>query len=416
MVELAQTGRTNPGGRAELNRMPIATEASADYSVAPTSWRGNVGRRGFLTECTGHHPGGREAAIRCGARFGEAHSSRMLRCGSVHLRIFAFVATLCVGSCSLEEAGQASAPGQGGTAAGGSGATGLTGGAGGFAGGAFGGGSGGMVGGGGGRLPDATGDDSEAGDAAEDGVIGDASAESGDSGTGGATGWKPSEIANCVLWLDAADAASVLLSNSLVQSWQDKCGATPVTSAGVAKPVYLPALLNGMAGVRFDGADDVLEVGGTPKDASAYVLFFVLSNASGLSSALPVWSNRQAPAGAGGTVTYFGLSAQRLFVYQNTAVQPMLLGTTSLGPQARLVEFAVNPAGRQLAVGGTVDSSDAAVIGTVTKLPTGLLGSDKPNNEFAAVDLFEVVFYDRELTAVERNTVRSALKSKWALP
>lgn len=334
----------------------------------------------------------------------------------------ALVAVALLGSCGLDEAGLAgdnvggvggSVPG-GGT--GGLGGSGLTSGSGGIAGAVFGGGTGGTG---------ANGGDAGSGgapaDAADVGVPvggagGSAGSDAGDASVDGPTAWKPSDITNCVVWLDAADSTSVAVSGPAVQAWQDKCVGNAVTSSGTAKPSYTPALLNGLPGVRFDGTDDVLEVGGAPKDATAYVLFFVLANYKAVFSPLAVWSNRNFPGPTGGTLTYFGLTNQKVFMFQNAVAPVAFYGATALGAKAHLLELVVGSSGRQLLVDGTIDSTDSAVVATATKLPAGLLGSDKPNNEFAAIDLFEVVFYDRELTATERTTVRTALKAKWALP
>ncbi len=321
-------------------------------------------------------------------------------------------ASVCLASCGLEREGLlGSEPGSGGGAA--------VGGAGGTAG--SGGGWPDAGAGTGGTLPTGGGGsagaplDASAEDALGDGVV---DADAGDAGDASDSPgpWKPLDIPNCVLWLDAADAATVSLSGPNAQAWTDKCAATPVTSAGNAKPVYVPALQNGLGALRFDGADDHMEVGGTPKVAAALVLFTVCVHRSPTLPAAPIWSNRHIPATLGATPTYLGLSSQRPFLYQNIAPQPSLLGTTALGTSPHLLELSIGPSGRQLVVDGVLDTADAAVSNTPTILPSGILAADQPNGWYGAVDLFEVVAYDRELTGPERSAVRAALKAKWALP
>lgn len=243
----------------------------------------------------------------------------------------------------------------------------------------------------------------------------DAQAEAGDAGDGGVT-WKPSDVPNCVLWLDAADPATVSLSGQNVQAWTDKCAATPVTSAGSSKPVYVSALQNGLGALRFDGADDYMEIGGTPKVAAALTVFAVCVHRSPTLPAAPIWSNRNLPSAAGGTATYLGLANQSPFLYQNATPQPSLLGKTAVGTSPHLIELSVGASGRQLLVDGALDASDAVVLNTATVLPSGMLAADQPNSWYGAVDLFELVAYDRELTGPERSAVRAALKAKWALP
>lgn len=266
-------------------------------------------------------------------------------------------------------------------------------------------------GGGAGAPQDADAED-VAVDVAEDA---DAQGDAGDAGDGAVT-WKPLDVPNCVLWLDAADAATVSLSGANVQAWTDKCAATPVTSAGSSKPGYVSALQNGLGALRFDGADDYMEIGGTPKVAAVLTLFAVCVHRSPTLPAAPIWSNRNLPPAAGATATYLGLANQSPFVYQNATPQPSLLGKTAVGTSPHLVELSVGASGRQLLVDGVPAASDAVVINTATVLPSGILAADQPNGWYGAVDLFEVVAYDRELTGPERSAVRAALKAKWALP
>lgn len=339
----------------------------------------------------------------------------MFRRGTIACLLAAAVA----GSCGLDEAGLAHGVGGGGglaaTGSGGvadsgwpdgSGGSALAGGLGGV------GGSGGASGGAAGAADGGDADVSVGGDA---GVGATGGTDAGDSGTGGATGWQPQSIPNCLLWLDAADASTVSLAGSTVQIWTEKCGGHAVSAAGNAKPEYVAGLLNGLSGVRFDGTDDTLEIGGTPKAAAAYVMFFV-AKSKAAASAFPIWSNRHLSPVLGGTWTYFGLATQRLLLFQNNSSVPVLAGTVALGDSPHLLEVAVGPAGRQLVVDGVIDSVDGVVVVTATGLPGGAVAHDKPNTAFGGFDLFEVVMYDRDLSLPERATVRSALKTKWALP
>jgi methionine-rich copper-binding protein CopC/lysophospholipase L1-like esterase len=72
--------------------------------------------------------------------------------------------------------------------------------------------------------------------------------------------WTPAELPNKALWLDAADAASVVLSGSTVSQWNDKSGnGRNVAQANATyKPNYATASLNGNPAITFDGSDDYL--------------------------------------------------------------------------------------------------------------------------------------------------------------
>lgn len=329
------------------------------------------------------------------------------------------LAAAVASSCGLEEAGLSpGVGGAGGAAAAGSGGVADSGWPDGSGGSALAGGLGGVGGSGGasgGVAGAADGGDADVSVGGDAGVGGAGGTDAGDSGTGGVTAWQPKDIPNCLIWLDAADASGVSLAGSAVQIWADKCGGHPVSAAGNAKPGYTASLLNGLSGVRFDGIDDTLEIGGTPKAAAAYVMFFVAKSQAG-ASAFPIWSNRHLPPLTGGTWTYFGLATQRLQLFQNNSSVPALAGTVALGDSPHLLEVAVGASGRQLVVDGVIDSVDTVGVATATGLPGGALAHDKPNNAFGNFDLFELVMYDRDLSLPERATVRSALKTKWALP
>jgi len=77
--------------------------------------------------------------------------------------------------------------------------------------------------------------------------------------------WTPAELPNKALWLDAADAASVVLNGAAVSQWNDKSGnGRNVAQANATyKPNYATASLNGNPSITFDGSDDYL-IGNVP--------------------------------------------------------------------------------------------------------------------------------------------------------
>jgi methionine-rich copper-binding protein CopC len=77
--------------------------------------------------------------------------------------------------------------------------------------------------------------------------------------------WTPAELPNKALWLDAADAATVVLSGSTVSQWNDKSGnGRNVAQANATyKPNYTTAALNENPAITFDGSDDCL-IGNVP--------------------------------------------------------------------------------------------------------------------------------------------------------
>ncbi|MFM5960147.1 MAG: hypothetical protein ACKOQ2_23825, partial [Dolichospermum sp.] len=71
--------------------------------------------------------------------------------------------------------------------------------------------------------------------------------------------WTPAQISTA-LWLDAADASTIILNGSTVSQWRDKSGngrnATQATAAN--QPVLATNSQNGQNGITFDGVNDYL--------------------------------------------------------------------------------------------------------------------------------------------------------------
>jgi len=75
---------------------------------------------------------------------------------------------------------------------------------------------------------------------------------------------KPTQIDGCMMWLDAADAESVVLSSSNVTNWLDKSGLGNHMSQGTSsyQPTWSATASNGKGGVTFDGSDNRLDCAG----------------------------------------------------------------------------------------------------------------------------------------------------------
>lgn len=295
------------------------------------------------------------------------------------------------------------------------------------AGGGFGGAGGsGLVGGTGGISGAGTGGAGAAGSAGVGGASGSsgvAGADAGEAsagaagaaGAGGAPTWKPSDINDCVLWLDAADPATVIPSTGALASWTDKCGGGTATSTGNGAPVVGQAGLK--PAIRCDGVNDQIALGGPTLDAAEYSLFFVFGKNFSSADQHPLWSNRNQPAVPSGTVTYLGFY-NRTYLYQNTASPKLLQGTNFYATSliTTIYEFVATTSGkREVLLAGQMEASTPTGSSTATALRVGTLCADLPNNHFAAYDLHEVVAYSRALTDTEREVVRTELGAKWGL-
>lgn len=86
--------------------------------------------------------------------------------------------------------------------------------------------------------------------------------------------WTPAEISTA-LWLDAADASTIILNGSNVSQWSDKSGnnrhATQATAS--AQPVYVANGLNGLGGLSSIGNRHI--GGNLPFTGNAWTAFAV---------------------------------------------------------------------------------------------------------------------------------------------
>lgn len=315
-------------------------------------------------------------------------------------------------ACSLTEEGGANVvSGGGGTGGGG------VGGAGGVGGGwpdASSGGGGALGGAAGTDASDGSGGQLDASSDAQDAMDAEDATDAAQDASDAPVVWKPGDLANCALWLDAADTATVSLGGKSVDSWKDKCGNGDAKANGNQRPEYVP--MSGKHAVRFDGVDDQLEIGGTSTSAAEYSLFFVVTKTFVAPLVRPVWSNRHLSAPLGGTPTYLGFNGV-LDVFQDAVTPPSLPGKTNFNGQvvSILYEYAVSGTGAREVLYN--EKSEAQGVGSnlTTNIPVGFIAFDGPIGVHSQIDVYEIVMYTRLLSAGERASVRAGLKNKWGL-
>ena len=68
------------------------------------------------------------------------------------------------------------------------------------------------------------------------------------------SGFDPTQIPGCTLWLDAADSSTLTLSGSSVTSWRDKSGGGISMTASTTRPTLSTAAYNGRNAINFGGS------------------------------------------------------------------------------------------------------------------------------------------------------------------
>ena len=117
--------------------------------------------------------------------------------------------------------------------------------------------------------------------------------------------WSPAEITTA-LWLDAADASTIIESGGAVSQWNDKSGNGNhvAQSTSTLRPVVAGNVLDSKPVIRFDGSNDRLETAG--------VLF-----ATPIFGIYSVTANRNPSGQSGWAGQYLAGDAGRTLIYQN---------------------------------------------------------------------------------------------------
>lgn len=257
-----------------------------------------------------------------------------------------------------------------------------------------------------------------------------------------AGGFHPLQIANCQLWLDAAQITG-LVDADPVTTWNDLSGnarnASQATSAN--KPTYRTSQINGLPVVRFDGTDDFMTAGSAANwvflhDAGGHTIYIVFEVAgdgaptdpNALYSILDTCDILQANVGyalfyddrvsiprnnrlftlayrgTGGTFTYL-LDSGDGYVSPQTAYtfsdryENAISGNDATGQKNADAEI------------GVETSSAPSSSNPTYTLQIGRRGG---GTGFGDVDIAELLLYDGRHSDAQRAQIRTYLRGKWA--
>ncbi len=107
------------------------------------------------------------------------------------------------------------------------------------------------------------------------------------------TVWNPSMITTA-LWLDAADASTIIQSGGAVSQWNDKSGngRNVAQATGSAQPALTAANLNGRDVLTFDGGDSLATSENFPLTGNpAFSVFYVAKKTAATNGMTFGWGN-----------------------------------------------------------------------------------------------------------------------------
>jgi len=243
-----------------------------------------------------------------------------------------------------------------------------------------------------------------------------------------ASGFDPRRIAGLSMWMDAADSAtlfdettggSLVAAGGAVARWEDKSGNARHATQGTAnnRPLRQSAAQNSRDGVEFDGVNDSLATA-----AFAHSVPFTIFVVHRFTSATQMAFARVVEHGANnGLAIINNTNVNGLIPLNQYAVQYASTAFTNTGinftTTTRVLEyFGTDETTRNLSFLVNGGSLATATRSTTPTTPTAFsfskIGSASVA-ELGAQILFEICYYNRTLSASERQSVRQYLTRKW---
>ncbi len=238
--------------------------------------------------------------------------------------------------------------------------------------------------------------------------------------TNASTPFTPSSLPGLQLWLDAADASTILLNGSNVAQWNDKStnAYNVIQPTSTKQPAYVTNSQNGHNIVRFDGIIDILSNSTAPNATTTLNTMIVAA-----SVATNATYSGLVGLGDTGATNNSTIGDNPI---QNTSGAFWCGGDTEVSPYSS--DIIQNTGWHSLMkitdgtyINGYFDNNNTIVnyahaysftnpyvqVGSYLQSVTG---------GFCASDTGEVIIYNRVLSSTERTQVYNYLKAKWSTP
>ena len=224
--------------------------------------------------------------------------------------------------------------------------------------------------------------------------------------------FSPRSIAGCSLWLDAADASTITLSNGAVAQWADKSG----NSNNATQPIgsNQPAYSNSF--VFLNGVNQFFNVNLDFLAGVSHNSFIVIRNFN--------YTNIYGAANASASSNSLHIGFRDAFRYRmnfwGNDREPSFTANYKVN-QTNLLNFNwVNNTSKTIYANGGFEgtSNQAGIIGTMSGggrigNVTNTTGSFNP--AFLNANIYEMIIYTGTLTTAQRQQIEGYLASKWGI-
>jgi hypothetical protein len=225
------------------------------------------------------------------------------------------------------------------------------------------------------------------------------------------TGFVPTQIATCSLWLDGYDQNSFTFAGNIVSKWNDKSGSNYHGTSITGSPVYTASGLNGRNAIAFNGSSAITRPAGTTMNSGTTLTCFAVGI---MSNTVESYGRLFSVVGVGpedrnaDSANVIGVAAgtQAVFSYRNFA--PLGQASITYGTAFQACTL-FNGTTQTMYVNGTAGTS-ASTSGNFgyTSYSVGQ-GSSSYWKGFIG----EVIVYNSALSTQNRQTIEGYLAQKW---
>jgi hypothetical protein len=240
-----------------------------------------------------------------------------------------------------------------------------------------------------------------------------------------ASGFSPKQISGLQLWLDANNSSSITLNGSNVSEWRDSSGSGIAYSQSTAayQPAYSTGYRNGKNAIRMgQGSTTYLQSGGSPAISfkpSTWFIVFEESTRGGFARVFnaPDASNADVFGQAGITLSMhengfpFRIAGNGFNAYPPAGDDSVAAGNniaTFIGANNKALTRRNGTAGTQSNMNNTTGTPWKSFIGVYVDGGSPFIGA-----YYLQGTMYEIIGYNRELSAADIGTVEKYLSKKW---
>ena len=222
----------------------------------------------------------------------------------------------------------------------------------------------------------------------------------------------PTDLCGCVMWLDAADSATVTVSGSMVINWADKSGSRNDASGGVP-PTYVSNAVNGYNAISFNGTNTFLRSADLYSGRRSFMINMVFRRNANITVQSGLISSQNYNNGNNMHISFpTNATTIQFAVFGSAIVYSSFPAYTSNDPPF-LITGVYTPYNRRMYINGNFVAGDSNSTG-VNLHTNGVIG--RFSNSFFNGHICEILVYNNVVaTDPFRKKVEGYLTTKWKI-